>query len=73
MARRALTLDEAETLTQEDDRYWWEGWDLISFRPTRAGSHWFKKDALYNRRWKGKNKWGTFRRIKPNSEGLYVV
>lgn len=74
MSKRALTLDEAEALTQEDDRFWFEGWTLIAWKPTRAGSHWFKRDAMYNRNWRSKyNKWGTYRRIEPNSQGMYIV
>lgn len=73
MTKRALTLDEAEALTKEDDRYWFEGWVLISFRPARAGSHWFNKYAYYNRRWRGKNRWGTVKYIVPNSQGLYIL
>lgn len=71
-----LTLEEADALVDKDStKYWWDTYakTLVLYTPTRAGSHWFKKDAVYNRRWRGRNRWGTVRRIEVNEQGLFEI
>lgn len=76
MAKRVLSLDEADALvTKDSTKYWWETYakTLILFTPARAGSHWFNKQAVYNRSWRGKNAWGTVRRVEVNNQGQFVL
>lgn len=69
---KTLTLEQADTLTESDDRYWWETWGktLVSFRPAR-GAAYFRKDSYYNRNWRSRNKWGTIRRFEVGDDGLF--
>lgn len=44
----------------------WEGWDILLFKPTRAGEH-NKKGAYMN------GEWGIQTRISPDSTGKWKL
>lgn len=73
MAKRELTLTQAEELVAVNDRYFWDGWTLCYFRPGRGGGIVFSKNAWYNREWKSKQKWGFLKRITITDKGTYYV
>ena len=69
-----LSLEDAETLVETNDKYWWETYAkvLVSFRPGR-GAVYMRPDGYYNRGWRGKKKWGTIRRYEINNEGKFII
>lgn len=70
---KTLTLEQADTLVDNDDRVWWETFakTLVIFRPGRGGTTQWRKDGYYNRGWRGRSKWGTTRRIEIGEDGLF--
>lgn len=64
-----LTLDQAESLTQNKTkgfRAFWEGWDLIIWRENGEG--FIRPSGMFH-----DDKWGTHFRIRPNVRGAYRV
>ena len=65
-----LDLNQAEAfVTKESDRghtMYWEGWDIVSWRPNNVG--YMRSDGAFKY-----GRWGTMRRIKPNRFGKYRV
>lgn len=70
---KILDLQQADALVTADDRVWWEtyGKTLVSFRPGRGGNTQWRKDGYYNRAWRGKQKWGTIRRVEVSDDGTF--
>lgn len=69
---RVFTVEKVDRLIDNDPHYWWDVYakTLIHFTEGR-GQTYFKKNAIYNRNWRGENKWGTARRIEVGSDGLF--
>ena len=62
-----LTLDQAEVyVAGKDSNTFWEGWDLITWRPNSRGI--MRADGSFRN-----GVWGTARRIKPNRYGKYRI
>lgn len=65
-----LDLNEAETYVNAENQrgrtMFWDGWDIVSWRPNNAG--FLRSDGafMYGR-------WGVRRIIKPNKYGKYRV
>lgn len=70
---KPLTVDDVDTLVSSNDKMWWETYakTVVSFRPGRGGGILFRTDAYYNREWRGKQKWGTIKRIEISDDGLF--
>ena len=69
-----MTVEQADVLVSKDPTVvWWETWGktLVSFRPGRGGNTQWRKDGFYNRAWRGKQKWGTVKRIEVSEDGLF--
>jgi len=64
-----LTLDQAQKMTEGPHKgfeAFWEGWDLIIWRPNGEGA--IRTSGMFRN-----NKWGTHFRIRPNVRGAYRV
>ena len=61
-----LNLEQAEQYVSDNTAAFWDGWDMIIWRPNPNG--FFKKNGMLRG-----GKWGTAVRVSPNSQGLYKV
>lgn len=65
-----LDYDQAHDYVAREQRkgkaVYWNGWDIVSFRPNPAG--FMRKDGAYRN-----GKWGTTRTIKVNKYGKWRV
>jgi hypothetical protein len=65
-----LDYDQAHDYVAKEQRKgkatYWEGWNIVSFRPNPAG--FMRKDGAFIN-----GKWGTKRTIKPNKFGKWRV
>lgn len=58
--------DYVENMSRKGKKVYWEGWNIMSFRPNPAG--FMKKDGAFR-----DGRWGTIRAIKPNKFGKWRV
>lgn len=63
-----LTLEQAETAVSTTDTMWWEGWNLVVWRPNPAG--FMRKNGRFNRQ---RGWWGTAAVVAPSREGTYKI
>lgn len=66
---KTISLRQADRLTRKDNKgfeAFWEGWDLIIWRPNGEG--YIRRNGMFRN-----GRWGTHYRHEPDSNGRYKV